>query len=213
MWPSQWCHVWKMQLAHRVPLLFQAVEIMSSAIGDLMSSEFTKMRDHDGRPVLPDGGASIADWEYQTELMSASLIAKSCKGCAGSSPSSSRTAGKSFPVRQISGFCSTGMNNKSPCLCAQRSTNLFNSESCSHMVINAVHSDTIKIKKIKIRIDFCQLREELLSFTGISEEQDALCVTSAPVIMHINNRKGDVAMEEMLNSKHISTHKVGYTEQ
>lgn len=44
-----------------------------------MKAEFTKLRDRDCASVLPREGASVADWETQTFLSSASLIAKSCQ--------------------------------------------------------------------------------------------------------------------------------------
>ena len=53
--------------------------MISVAIGDLMRAEFTNLRDRDGKPVLPPGGASIEDWQQQTYLSSGSLIAKGCQ--------------------------------------------------------------------------------------------------------------------------------------
>ncbi len=55
------------------------VEIMASAIGDLMEGEFTKFRDKNGNPVLPVEGATLSDWENQTFCNTGCLIAKSCK--------------------------------------------------------------------------------------------------------------------------------------
>lgn len=53
--------------------------IIASAVGDLMKAEFTKLRDKDCGSFLPKEGASVGDWETQTFLSSASLIAKSCQ--------------------------------------------------------------------------------------------------------------------------------------
>ena len=53
--------------------------MISSAIGDLMKTEFTNLRDHNGQPVVPPEGATLDDWQEQTYLSSGSLIAKSCQ--------------------------------------------------------------------------------------------------------------------------------------
>ena len=54
----------------------QVVEIMSSAITDLMQAEFTRFSDHHS---LPPDDATVSEWEEHTFLASGSLIAKSCK--------------------------------------------------------------------------------------------------------------------------------------
>ncbi|KAI0231101.1 Decaprenyl-diphosphate synthase subunit 2 [Lamellibrachia satsuma] len=54
----------------------KVVEIMSSAITDLMQAEFTRFSDHNN---LPPGDATVSEWEDHTFLASGSLIAKSCK--------------------------------------------------------------------------------------------------------------------------------------
>jgi len=57
----------------------QVVEVISTAIGDMMRGEFTALRNcHGNGIVLPDG-VSIPDWEQQTFLASGSLISSSCK--------------------------------------------------------------------------------------------------------------------------------------
>ncbi|KAL5010185.1 hypothetical protein ScPMuIL_012490 [Solemya velum] len=55
----------------------KVVEIISSAIGDLMEAEFTEMKDSDGLPVLPTS-VKFSHWLQQTFLSSGSLLAKSC---------------------------------------------------------------------------------------------------------------------------------------
>ena len=55
------------------------MEIISSAIGDLVRAEFSKLRDYNGQSCLPPEGATIEDWEEQTFLSSGGLIAKSCQ--------------------------------------------------------------------------------------------------------------------------------------
>ncbi len=60
-------------------MCLQAVEVMVSVMADLASQEWTALRDQDGRPVLPSGGATWQDWQHQTYLMSGSLIAKGCQ--------------------------------------------------------------------------------------------------------------------------------------
>ena len=57
----------------------QVVEIISSAIGDMTKAEFSRLRDRHGNGVIPDGGATMEDWEHQTFLSSGSLIAKGCQ--------------------------------------------------------------------------------------------------------------------------------------
>jgi len=52
--------------------------MISVAIGDLMQAEFTSLRDRNGCAILPEEGATLADWEQQTFLASGSLIARSC---------------------------------------------------------------------------------------------------------------------------------------
>lgn len=54
----------------------KVVEIMSSAITDLMQAEFTRFSDHHS---LPPDDATVSEWEEHTFLASGSLIAKSCK--------------------------------------------------------------------------------------------------------------------------------------
>lgn len=44
-----------------------------------MEADFTKLKDDEGNPILPEEGASVEDWQHQTYLTSGSLIAKSCK--------------------------------------------------------------------------------------------------------------------------------------
>lgn len=56
----------------------KVVENISLAIGNLMESEFTELRDKDGKPVLPST-ATFDDWLRQTFLASGSLLAKSCQ--------------------------------------------------------------------------------------------------------------------------------------
>jgi len=59
--------------------LGQVVEVISSAIGDIMRAEFTSLRDCHGNAVLPVDGVTISDWEHQTFLASGSLISSGCK--------------------------------------------------------------------------------------------------------------------------------------
>lgn len=54
------------------------VEMISRAIGDMMSAEFTQLRDRNGNTLLPEG-VSFADWERQTFLQSGSLLSRSCE--------------------------------------------------------------------------------------------------------------------------------------
>ncbi|WAR08341.1 DLP1-like protein [Mya arenaria] len=56
----------------------KVVELVSMAIGDMMSAEFTSLRDRDGHPILPEG-ATFKDWERQTFLQSGSLLSRSCQ--------------------------------------------------------------------------------------------------------------------------------------
>jgi len=58
---------------------WQVVEVISTAIGDMMRGEFTALRDCHGNAVVPADGVSISDWEQQTFLASGSLISRSCK--------------------------------------------------------------------------------------------------------------------------------------
>ena len=51
--------------------------MISSAIGELMEAEFTKLKDEQGHLVLRQD-TTIEDWEEQTYHSSACLIAKSC---------------------------------------------------------------------------------------------------------------------------------------
>ena len=55
------------------------VELISSAIGDLVEAEFLGTRDEFGNPMLPSSNITMNDWKRHTYLTSASLIAKSCK--------------------------------------------------------------------------------------------------------------------------------------
>jgi len=57
----------------------QVVEVISTAIGDMMQAEFTSLRDCHGSAILPADGVTIADWEQQTFLASGTLISSSCK--------------------------------------------------------------------------------------------------------------------------------------
>ncbi|XP_045198178.2 all trans-polyprenyl-diphosphate synthase PDSS2-like [Mercenaria mercenaria] len=54
------------------------VEMISKAIGDMMSAEFTKLRDRNGQMLLPDT-VMFPDWERQTYLQSGSLLSRSCE--------------------------------------------------------------------------------------------------------------------------------------
>lgn len=54
------------------------VELVSSAIGDLMEAEFTPLKDNEGNPVLTPQ-TNFLDWQTQTFLSSGSLLAKSCQ--------------------------------------------------------------------------------------------------------------------------------------
>ncbi|XP_033741073.1 decaprenyl-diphosphate synthase subunit 2-like [Pecten maximus] len=56
----------------------KVVENISLAIGNLMESEFTELRDTDGKPVLPST-VKFDDWVRQTFLASGSLLARSCQ--------------------------------------------------------------------------------------------------------------------------------------
>ncbi|XP_060067454.1 all trans-polyprenyl-diphosphate synthase PDSS2-like [Ylistrum balloti] len=56
----------------------KVVENISLAIGNLMESEFTDLRDKDGKPVLPTS-IRFDDWMQQTFLASGSLLARSCQ--------------------------------------------------------------------------------------------------------------------------------------
>ena len=52
--------------------------MISKAIGDMMSAEFTQLRDRNGNMLLPDT-ARFSDWERQVYLQSGSLLSKSCE--------------------------------------------------------------------------------------------------------------------------------------
>lgn len=52
--------------------------MISKAIADMMSAEFTKLRDRNGNTLLPDS-ATFSDWERQTFLQSGSLLSRSCE--------------------------------------------------------------------------------------------------------------------------------------
>lgn len=52
--------------------------MMSKAIGDMMSAEFTRLRDRNGNVLLPEN-VKFADWERQTFLQSGSLLSRSCE--------------------------------------------------------------------------------------------------------------------------------------
>ncbi|XP_041353985.1 all trans-polyprenyl-diphosphate synthase PDSS2-like [Gigantopelta aegis] len=56
----------------------EVVEIISSAIGDLMEAEFTGLQDNNGDALLPDT-VCFADWKKQTFLSLGSLLAKGCQ--------------------------------------------------------------------------------------------------------------------------------------
>lgn len=56
----------------------KVVELIASAIGDLMEAEFTGFTDKHGNPTLPTG-ITFSDWLKQTYLQSGSLLAKSCQ--------------------------------------------------------------------------------------------------------------------------------------
>ncbi len=53
--------------------------MISTALRDQMSAEFTKLVGGNGQPILPPEGASMQDWEHQTFLASGSLLAKGCQ--------------------------------------------------------------------------------------------------------------------------------------
>ncbi|KAH3735937.1 hypothetical protein DPMN_042498 [Dreissena polymorpha] len=55
----------------------QVVELVSMAIGDMMSDEFTSLRDRNGKGVLPEG-VTFSCWERQTFLQSGSLLSRGC---------------------------------------------------------------------------------------------------------------------------------------
>jgi len=57
----------------------KVVEVVASAIQDLMCSEFSVFVNREGKSLMPENGATIQDWEQQTYLASGSLLAKSCK--------------------------------------------------------------------------------------------------------------------------------------
>lgn len=57
---------------------FQVVEVVSSAISELMEAEFSGLTDKNGMATVSDG-ITMEDWEHQTYLASGSLLAKSCK--------------------------------------------------------------------------------------------------------------------------------------
>ncbi len=59
-------------------IILQVVELVSSAIRDLMCAEFTRFRDKNGYCTLPEG-STLEDWENQTYLSSGSLLGKSCQ--------------------------------------------------------------------------------------------------------------------------------------
>jgi decaprenyl-diphosphate synthase subunit 2 len=52
--------------------------MISQAIGDMMSAEFTHLRDRNGNVLLPDT-VKFSDWEHQVYLQSGSLLSKSCE--------------------------------------------------------------------------------------------------------------------------------------
>ncbi|XP_013389910.1 decaprenyl-diphosphate synthase subunit 2 [Lingula anatina] len=56
----------------------KVVEIIASAIGDLMQAEFTGLTDKSGCPVLKTT-TTMDNWYEQTFLSAGSLVAKSCK--------------------------------------------------------------------------------------------------------------------------------------
>ncbi|CAH1227607.1 PDSS2 [Branchiostoma lanceolatum] len=57
----------------------KVVEIVSSAIADMMEGSFLLEQDNQGVTFLPDKDWAIKDWTNHTFLCSASLIAKSCQ--------------------------------------------------------------------------------------------------------------------------------------
>lgn len=57
----------------------KVVEVIASAIQDLMCSEFSVFVNREGRSLMPENGVSMQDWENQTFLASGSLLAKSCR--------------------------------------------------------------------------------------------------------------------------------------
>jgi len=54
------------------------VEVISTAIGNMMKAEFTALQDSHGTGILPVDGVTISDWEQQTFLASGSLISSGC---------------------------------------------------------------------------------------------------------------------------------------
>jgi len=52
--------------------------MISNALGDLMSGEFTCLRDRNGNAVLPQS-VKFSDWHRQTFLQSGSLLSSSCQ--------------------------------------------------------------------------------------------------------------------------------------
>ncbi|KAH3736348.1 all trans-polyprenyl-diphosphate synthase PDSS2-like [Dreissena polymorpha] len=56
----------------------KVVELVSMAIGDMMSAEFTSLRDRNGQGVLPEG-VTFSCWERQTFLQSGSLLSRGCR--------------------------------------------------------------------------------------------------------------------------------------
>jgi len=46
----------------------QVVELISMAIGDMTSAEFTCLKDRDGHPTLPES-ATFKDWEKQVPFL------------------------------------------------------------------------------------------------------------------------------------------------
>lgn len=56
----------------------KVVENISTAIGNLMESEFTDLRDKNGNPSLPPS-VNLDDWQQQTFLASGSLLARGCQ--------------------------------------------------------------------------------------------------------------------------------------
>ena len=60
-------------------ILFQVVEVVASALQDLMCAEFHAFRTADRLLQLPTKDANMLHWEQQTYLASGSLLAKSCQ--------------------------------------------------------------------------------------------------------------------------------------
>lgn len=59
-------------------MFFQVVELISNALGDMMSGEFTALRDRNGNAVLPES-VNFSNWHRQTFLQSGSLLSSSCQ--------------------------------------------------------------------------------------------------------------------------------------